>query len=225
MSRKRPPDPPADPPTLRLATEDGKPAKPRKSRKAREVSGRVNAKGEPDRQPPANLTDAIREQIVIRLACDESVVTIQEWLTEEHEITLSARAINNYRPTQYAVPMARRWHELYEATRKAFVAETISIPIAHRAYRVRELGELYNKAKKAGDLPVAASFLEQAAKEMGNVFTNVSRSGGMVAHVVGTIEDFTPEERRNMLADRLKDAVARIPALPASQTTIEGTTT
>ena len=52
--------------------------------------------------------------------------------------------------------------------------------------------------------------LEQAAKEVGNVYTNVSRQTGRVDHA-HLIVEVSADERRNMLADRLRKAFDRMP--------------
>ena len=71
----------------------------------------------------------------------------------------------------------------------------------------------------AGSLDLADLFqerraiLEQAAKEVGGVFTNVSRTEN--ASIVATMPA-TIEERRNMLADRLGEALRKGLLAPAS---------
>ncbi len=64
------------------------------------------------------------------------------------------------------------------ATRAAFLADAATIGIAHRAVRLRTLGRLADRAEAMGNLALAAEILEQAAKEVGNAFTNKREVAG-----------------------------------------------
>src|SRR5687768_10633481 len=77
-----------------------------------------------------------------------------------------------YDPTIAGSDLAKRWKHLHTTTRVAFLRETAPIAIAHRNYRLRELDSLYRLAKARKNYPMAAGLLEQAAKEMGEAYTN-----------------------------------------------------
>lgn len=68
--------------------------------------------------------------------------------------------------------LARKWKDLFHETREKFLSETRDIAIANKAYRLRRLQEMADKARRAGNLPLAAEFMEQAAKDVGEYFTN-----------------------------------------------------
>lgn len=68
--------------------------------------------------------------------------------------------------------------KVFEDTRKEFRANGERIAIAQRAFRLTCLDRMVRKAEQAGDLRTAADILAQAAKEVGDVYTNLQRMGG-----------------------------------------------
>ena len=112
------------------------------------------------------------------------------------------------------------WIEYHRLIRNRFETEIGSIPIAQRAFRLRRLGQLHDLAFEAGKGPEAAAYLEQAAKEVGDVYTNIKSPGGGI-HGYAAAPAFSPpkmtaEEAHNMIVDRLKEAIALRPRqLPA----------
>lgn len=159
--------------------------------------------------PTYKLDDEVRREIVTRLALYERPSDIHRDL-EGRGIKISQQAIKAYDPTTMSHTPAKKWVDLFNATREAFLQETATVAIAHRAVRIHRLEQLYHRALDNNERREAAGYLEQAAKEMGNVFTNVSKTSGMigVAHV---IQERTPEESRNILVDKLTEALARLP--------------
>ncbi|MNE97053.1 hypothetical protein D3C80_1953460 [compost metagenome] len=61
---------------------------------------------------------------------------------------------------------------LFEDTRARFREETAEIPIANRAYRLRTLGRLAEKVEGMRNYGLTLQILEQAAKEVGDVYVN-----------------------------------------------------
>lgn len=61
---------------------------------------------------------------------------------------------------------------MFHACRERFTAETADIPIAHRAYRLRALGRMAEKAESMKNIALTAQLLEQAAKEVGDIYVN-----------------------------------------------------
>jgi hypothetical protein len=154
------------------------------------------------------MTDTIRREIVMRLAMYDGPVEIQADLADRG-IDVSRQAIHHYIPAANGRPLAKKWVDLFQVTRAAFLEETASEPIANRTYRLRRLGIIHDRAMKRGDYARAQSALEQAAKEVGNVFTNVTNlKGSLRAAPIG--DNMTTEEKRNVLADRLAEALATV---------------
>jgi len=122
----------------------------------------------------AKLRDKERREVVKRLACFEQPAEVQDYVSEEFDKEPSIRQIIHYDPTK-SEHTGEKWEELFERTREEFLSDLDTIPLSHRAVRLRELTALYEKAKKDDEVQVAARMLKQAAKEVGDKFTNVER--------------------------------------------------
>ena len=151
------------------------------------------------------ITDADRAEIVTRLAMYDSVSDIHTDLVERG-INVTHQAVSHYNPTTGR--LHPKWVKLFTETREKFHAEMMDEPIAHRVYRLRQLHRQYLKADKAGQIPLAVSILEQAAKETGGIFTNVTKVKGQLD--VQAQVNVTSDEMRNMLGDRLKEAMMKV---------------
>lgn len=183
--------------------------------KRKPVPQKAAAPGEP------GMTDEIRVEIVTRLAMFDGPTEIAQDLVDRG-IDISKQSVAAYNPmTSHGNRrLSQKWVELFHTTREGFLKEIAAEPIAHRAWRLRRLTEDYYRARGGAepDLEVARKILEQAAKETGNVYTNVAKVTGSVAHTHTHI-DRTPDENRNILADRLKEAIARLPKPEAKRAT------
>lgn len=93
--------------------------------------------------------------------------------------------------------MAQKWVELFHETRKRFQTELSDIPIANKAYRLRALDRMMTKAESMRNMALAASLMEQAAKECGDAYTNkqkVEHSGGLAVSSVASVMDEIGDE-------------------------------
>lgn len=191
----------------------------RKPKPSEQRATRARARPKPGRNH-YKLTDAQRAEIVTRLALYDSVSDITAELNAQG-VEITRQAVSQYNPDNN-IRLAQQWRELFFKTRESWAAEIMAEPIAQRAFRLRRLGKIHEAAMQRGAYVIAASMLEQAAKEMGNVYSNVlkTQASGKVDHT-HKIEEVTPEERRNMLSDRLKEAMeaARNKAQKAAPTT------
>jgi len=122
----------------------------------------------------ARLRDTERREIVQRLACFESPSEVVEYVSEAFEKDVSVRQVCHYDPTR-SDETAEKWETLFEETRESFLNDLDTIPLSHRAVRLRELTDLYKRAKEQEEVGKAARMLKQAAKEVGEKFTNVER--------------------------------------------------
>jgi hypothetical protein len=118
----------------------------------------------------AKLTEEQKTFIVRRLACFRSPTEVCLDVEEEFGVQLTRDHVRTYNPLQ--VQVSKKWAVLFEATRKAFVEEVGQEGIAHQSFRLRELADLYRRAKNRKNDVLAAQLLEQAAKEAGGAFTN-----------------------------------------------------
>jgi hypothetical protein len=141
----------------------------------------------------AKLTDEVKTYIVQALACFDSPSTVSAAVKKEFGVDASRQLVESHDPTKRAGSgLAPKWQALFEETRKSFLEDTAGIAVSHRAVRLRALQRMQEKAEDRGNMVLAASLLEQAAKEMGGAYTNrrelTGKEGGPVE--VRTLADF-----------------------------------
>lgn len=116
---------------------------------------------------------AVRTFIVQSLACFDTPTTVVAAVKKEFGEVVSRQLVEAYDPTKRAgEKLGDAWRQLFDETRKAFLEDTSLISISHRAVRLRVLDRMARKAEELGNMTLAASLLEQAAKEVGDSFTN-----------------------------------------------------
>lgn len=119
------------------------------------------------------LNNDIRSFIVQCLACFDAPLTVVKAVQEEFGVTVTRQSIEAYDPTKRAgKDLGPKWRTIFEETRAAFLEDTSKIGISHRTVRLRALQRMAEKAETQGNMVLASSLLEQAAKEMGGMFTN-----------------------------------------------------
>lgn len=136
----------------------------------------------------SKLSDEIRSFIVQGLACYDTPSVVAEAVKQEFGVAVTRQAVESYDPTKYAGrSLANRWRTQFEETRAALKKATVDIPVAHRAYRLRALQRMFEKAEAMRNLPLAASLLKQAAEEIGDVYTNRQRIDAKVQATARTV--------------------------------------
>lgn len=121
----------------------------------------------------AKLSDIHKRYIVQALACWDSPQDVADAVKVEFGLDMHRSQVAQYDPTKAAgQKLAKKWVDLFEATRQRFRQEVAEIPIADQAYRLRQLGKIYERHISRGNVVGAAAVLEQAAKEAGGAFTN-----------------------------------------------------
>ncbi|AHG41123.1 hypothetical protein N018_13250 [Pseudomonas syringae CC1557] len=124
----------------------------------------------------AALKHEVKSFIVQALACFDTPSQVVEQVKQEFSIEISRQLCESHDPTKRAgVNLAARWVTLFHDTRKRFREDTAEIPIANRAYRLRALGRIVEKAEGMRNLALALQVLEQAAKESGDMYVNRHR--------------------------------------------------
>jgi hypothetical protein len=121
----------------------------------------------------ATLRDKERREIVQRLACFETPTEVAEWASQEFEKDITANQVWHYDPTR-SEDTSLKWRELFQETRKQFLNDLDTIPLSHRAVRLRKLNKYVRRLEQAGDIETAAQIVKQAAREVGGAFTNKS---------------------------------------------------
>lgn len=119
----------------------------------------------------AKLTQEVQAFIVQQLACFLTPSEVAAAVSEEFGVEIGRQQAWKYSPANNP-DLAPKWRAMFEATRAAFVAETATIGIAHRAYRLRRLESYVHRAEETKRYGLAAQLLKQAAEEMGGAYTS-----------------------------------------------------
>lgn len=121
----------------------------------------------------AKLDENVKAFIVMELATYRSPTEVAGRVGELFGIEITRHQAYDYDPTgAHGHKVAKKWKVLFGEAREAFKMEVMEISVTYRAYRLREISDMYLRAKRTGNLVLASSLLEQAAKEMGDSFTN-----------------------------------------------------
>ncbi len=121
----------------------------------------------------AALNNEVKGFMVQALACFDTPSQVAAAVREEFGIEVTRQQCEAQDPTKRAGrDLAKKWVTLFHDTRKRFREETAEIPIANRAYRLRALGRMAVKAENSKNMALTAQLLEQAAKEVGDVYVN-----------------------------------------------------
>jgi hypothetical protein len=121
----------------------------------------------------AVLKNDVKAFIVQALACFDTPTQVSQAVKQEFDVDVTRQKVEQHDPTKRAgTNLAAKWVTLFHDTRKRFREETAEIPIANRAYRLRTLGRMAEKAENMKNMALTAQLLEQAAKEVGDVYVN-----------------------------------------------------
>lgn len=161
----------------------------------------------------ATLTDDQKLHIVQCLACFDTPDEAARSVSEEFGISVARMQAQAYDPNKAAARhLAKKWREIFAATRKAFLEGTAMIPIAKQAYRLRTLQTLMEQARGRRNVPLAAALLEQAAKETGGMYTNrrelTGAGGGPIHTKSDVVHDLSDEDLARVAALGLPAAAA-----------------
>lgn len=121
----------------------------------------------------AVLRSEVKAFIVQALACFDTPSQVVESVKKEFGIEISRQQCESHDPTKFAgKQLGAKWAELFHAARARFREETAEIPIANRAFRLRAMNRFVEKAETMKNIGLAMQILEQAAKEVGDVYVN-----------------------------------------------------
>lgn len=152
----------------------------------------------------AELTDQQKEEIVLLLARFRGPAEVKVAMQTEHGLDLPLQQIVQYDPSRPAYTAGEKWRPIFDAARKMYLEEVAAVPIANQGFRLNELNELYQRAKKAGNLKLAAELAEQAAKEVGGVLTNARELNIKDGR---RPRDMTPEDRTAAIGALISEAL------------------
>jgi hypothetical protein len=117
------------------------------------------------------LTSDQKLYVMQELACFRTPSEIAAAVKEIFGVEISRQAVFGYNP-EHNPALPEKWRVIFVQERRRFLEDLDSIAIAHRSYRLQELEAIYRRAWSMNSLVLALQALEQAAKEMGGVFTN-----------------------------------------------------
>ncbi|QLL15489.1 DUF2280 domain-containing protein [Pseudomonas chlororaphis] len=121
----------------------------------------------------AALQNDVKAFIVQALACFDTPSQVVEAVQKEYGLTVTRQQVETHDPTKTSGKgLAAKWQTLFHDTRKRFREETAEIPIANRAFRLRAMNRFVEKAETMKNIGLAMQILEQAAKEVGDVYVN-----------------------------------------------------
>ncbi len=121
----------------------------------------------------AALSSEVKAFIVQALACYENPAKVIELVKEEFKVTISRQQVSAYDPSNaMAKSLSKKWVDLFNTTRARFQNEISDIPIANKAYRLRTLDRMATSTEKMKNFALTAQLIEQAAKEVGDAYTN-----------------------------------------------------
>lgn len=121
----------------------------------------------------AALKPEIKAFIVQSVACFDTPSQVVESVLKEFGIQITRQQVEQNDPTKVSGKgLAKKWSELFNTTRKRFLNEISDIPIANKAYRLRALNRMAMTTEGMKNFGMTAQLLEQAAKEVGDAYTN-----------------------------------------------------
>lgn len=121
----------------------------------------------------AALKPEVKAFIIQSLACFDTLAIVGEAVQKQFGIKVTPQQVESHDPTKASGKgLAQKWVDLFNTTRTRFQTEITDIPIANKAYRLRTLDRMMTKAENMRNMALAASLMEQAAKEVGDAYTN-----------------------------------------------------
>ncbi|VEI69495.1 Uncharacterized conserved protein [Serratia fonticola] len=121
----------------------------------------------------AALKSEVKAFIIQSLACFDTPSKVAESVKSEFGLTVSRQQVESHDPTKAAgKTLAQKWVKIFYATRERFQTEISDIAIANKAYRLRVLDRMATSTEKQRNFGMTAQLMEQAAKEVGDVYTN-----------------------------------------------------
>ena len=116
----------------------------------------------------ATLKEPIKIFIVQSLACMETPQQVADAVKQEFGIELDRRQCSAYDPTKPAGKnLSKKLKQLFEETRRNFQENILDIPLANKAFRLKELQDMYtNTGGKPLNRVIRQKLLKQAKDEM-----------------------------------------------------------
>ncbi|EKZ6404582.1 DUF2280 domain-containing protein [Klebsiella aerogenes] len=155
----------------------------------------------------AALKGEVKAFIVQSLACFDTPSQVVESVKKEFGLSITRQQVESHDPTKAnGRGLAKKWADMFNATRERFQNEISDIPIANKAYRLRVLDRMATRAEGMKNLALTAEIIEQAAKECGDAYTNKHKfehsgpNGGAIQTITMSKEEYK-SARQEMMED------------------------
>lgn len=155
----------------------------------------------------AALKPEVKAYIIQMLACYDTPSQVVEAVQKDFGIAITRQQVETHDPTKVSgKTLAKKWVDLFNRTRDRFLNEISDIPIANKAYRLRVLQRMSTTAENMKNIGMTAQLLEQAAKEVGEAYTNRQKvehtgaNGGPIESTTLTKDEYK-KARQEMLED------------------------
>lgn len=146
--------------------------------------------------------------IVQSIACYETPTQVVESVRERFGIEITRQQVESHDPTKVSSKgLARKWVDIFNSTRERFRKETSDIPIANKAYRLRVLDRMAVNAESMKNYGMTADILEQAAKEVGGMYTsrlNVEPASKSSSNAQARATEFDPQKAADTYKKMMK---------------------
>lgn len=114
------------------------------------------------------LSNPVKTFITQALACGDTPTMVRRAVKVEFGLDVSPQCVEQYDPTKTAgARLSAKYRTIFWATRARYQKELANIGIAHRAFRLRALQRIVDKARNAGNDRLVMYVLELAARECG----------------------------------------------------------
>jgi hypothetical protein len=151
----------------------------------------------------AALKPEVKAYIIQMLACYDTPSQVVEAVQKDFGIAITRQQVETHDPTKVSgKTLAKKWVDLFNHTRDRFLNEISDIPIANKAYRLRVLQRMSTTAENMKNIGMTAQLLEQAAKEVGDAYSNkqkvelTGKDGGPLNQVTYTAEDYAKAQQK-----------------------------
>ncbi|HDT4073453.1 DUF2280 domain-containing protein [Klebsiella variicola] len=115
----------------------------------------------------------VKAYIIQMLACYDTPSQVVEAVQKDFGIAITRQQVETHDPTKVSgKTLAKKCVGLFNLTRDRFLNEISDIPIANKAYRLRVLQRMSTTAENMKNIAMTAQLLEQAAKEVGEAYSN-----------------------------------------------------
>ena len=160
----------------------------------------------------AALKEPVKIFIVQSLACFETPQQVADSVEETYKIKIDRKQCHSYDPTKYAGRnLSKKLKDLFYETRKKFQENILDIPIANKAFRLKELQNMYDDSGK--NKRTKQNLLKQAFQETDGRVSRQEITGANGGTIKTETEQkqtqptYTPDELASMTPQELSRLV------------------